>query len=79
MDEHEPVLRCTCSQCTRARYLRELRAATGIVVWTLVMIAVLIGGCLLIVGCTSIPAASECENGYSWRGDCNQMLFKELS
>lgn len=77
MDDYGgPVLRCTCSQCTRARWLRELRAATGVVVWTLIMLAALIGGCLLIVGCSSIPV-SECEGGYSWRGDCTQRLFKE--
>lgn len=52
------------------------RAATGAVFWTLIAIAALIGGCLLIVGCSSVKV-SECENGYSWRGDCNQMLFKE--
>lgn len=74
--EHQPVLRCTCSQCRRARWFGELRAAAGVVVWTLVMLAALIGGCLLIVGC-SLPRATECDNGYSWRGDCNQPLFQE--
>lgn len=77
MDEHEPVLRCTCSQCTRARYLRELRAATGVIFWALIMIAALIGGCLFVVGCSVTPVTTECEHGYSWRGDCSQPLFKE--
>lgn len=76
MDDHAPVLRCTCSQCRRARWFGELRAAAGVMFWTLIMIAALIGGCLFIVGC-STNKVSECEYGYSWRGDCTQQLFKE--
>jgi hypothetical protein len=73
---HGPQLRCVCSQCVRARYLRELRAASGVIFWTIIMLAVLIGGCLFIVGCTTV-VVTECEHGYSWRGDCSQPLFKE--
>lgn len=77
MDHLEPQLRCTCSQCKRARVLMELRAAAGVVFWTLIMIAALIGGCLFVVGCSVTPVTTECEHGYSWRGDCSQPLFKE--
>jgi hypothetical protein len=74
---HGPQLRCVCSQCVRARYLREVRAAAGVIGWTIIILAALIGGCLLIVGCTTTPVVTECEHGLSWRVDCNQPLFKE--
>ena len=58
-------------------YMREVRAAAGVIGWTIIILAALIGGCLLIVGCTTTPVVTECEHGLSWRGDCNQPLFKE--
>jgi len=77
MDRHdEPVLRCVCKRCTRARWMSDMRAAAGVMFWTLIMIAAVIGGCLLVVGC-STTKVSECDSGYSWRGDCSQRLFKE--
>lgn len=31
---------------------------------------------LMLTGC-AVPMPRECEHGYSWRGDCNQQMFKE--
>jgi hypothetical protein len=76
MDHIEPQLRCTCQACQRARFWQDIRAAAGVMFWALLLIAALIGGCLMLVGCSAAPV-SECEHGYSWRGDCNQRLFKE--
>jgi hypothetical protein len=74
--DNGPQLRCTCRACQRARFWCDVRAATSVIGSALVVIAVLIGGCLFLAGCSHIQV-SECENGYSWRGDCIQPLFKE--
>lgn len=73
MEGNGPLVRCTCSRCTRARRRSELIAAAG-VVRLCILVAVVIGVCLFFAGC-SLQPVSECENGYSWRGDCNQRLF----
>lgn len=75
MDEG-PQLRCECKRCERARFWSDVRAALSVMFWALLVIAALIGGCLMLVGCSSVQV-SECEHGYSWRGDCSQRLFKE--
>lgn len=75
MDEG-PQLRCDCTSCKRARMWADARAVACVMGSALLVIAALIGGCLMLAGC-SVQPVSECEHGYSWRGDCNQPLFKE--
>lgn len=74
MDE-ELQLRCTCRVCQRARYWREVRASAGVVIGAVMVIVAMAVACLLLTGCAT--TVSECEHGYSWRGDCAQPLFKE--
>lgn len=38
------------------------------------MLMIVLGACILISACSVTP--TECADGYSWRGDCAQQLYK---
>lgn len=76
MKEQEIQVRCTCIACQRERFWQDVRTALGVIVWALFVVVGLVDLCIVLTGCSSVPV-SECEYGYSWRGDCNQQLFQE--